>query len=324
MGGAVGRTVAGCLPDTTIDELVKDLGTPDLYLYVEPLGLIPRGLETTTVHTACILCDLHRSVRPRQTLARLFDHVAVYQKNYLHCFSDHHPQTVHWFPYACDTEVVDDLRRERIFDVGFVGQLFGVKSERRRLLDAIARKYVTHEQRYFRQDELPTIYSRAKIVINLPVGDDLNFRFFEALSCGAMLLTRRMDNGQDQLFAEEQHYAAFSDEGELFEKIDYYLRHQDERLRIARAGYEEVRARHTLSLRLDELLRRIQEGPAYSAPVRGMTAREASSLYAEVYQRAGSVDTLLRLAAETRDLGSRARLLARGAVAYSRRAIRGW
>ena len=135
-----------------------------------------------------------------------------------------------------------------------VGQLFGRQSNRRRIIEALERQYRTNEQRYYLQEEIPEIYSRAKIVVNIPVGHDLNFRFFEALSCGALLLTERAANGQEELFKEDVHYVGFDSDKELFEKTDYYLRNDVERKKIASAGYEEVRARHSLELRLQTLL----------------------------------------------------------------------
>ncbi|MCR4895193.1 MAG: glycosyltransferase [Lachnospiraceae bacterium] len=43
--------------------------------------------------------------------------------------------------------------------------------------------------------------------------------------------------------------------GELVEKANYYLTHEEEREAIARAGYEEVKARHTVMHRVSEMIR---------------------------------------------------------------------
>src|SRR5207302_1696841 len=102
----------------------------------------------------------------------------------------------------------------------------------RQILGQLAPRWRMNDQRSYLQEEIPEIYSRAKIVINLPLADDLNFRVFEALSCGALLLTRRIANGQELLFKEDVHYVAFGDEAELFAKVEYYLSHEAERARI--------------------------------------------------------------------------------------------
>src|SRR5712691_6318347 len=194
---------AGLPFGTSVEELLRLLpGRPDLFLYVEPLGLIPQGLERAPFPTACVLGDCHRDLASRLRLARFFDHVFLYQRNYVSRFTEHPRTHVHWMPYACDLEVFNPLHCGRDLDVAFVGEHFGPDSERARLMRELASRYRVNEQRWYLQEEIPAVYSRAKIVVNLPTGDDLNFRFFEALSCGAMLMTRRVDNGQGDLFEE--------------------------------------------------------------------------------------------------------------------------
>jgi spore maturation protein CgeB len=135
------------------------------------------------------------------------------------------------------------------------------------------------------------VYSRARIVMNLPLGDDLNFRFFEALSCGALLLTKRVANGQEELFREGVHFAAFGNEGELCEKIEHYLNAEKERKTIAEAGHQEVIKHHTLALRLETLLERVRSGPQFAAPVRrmGRVSMAKLQMYARHYVK-GLVD----------------------------------
>ena len=46
------------------------------------------------------------------------------------------------------------------------------------------------------------IYSESKIVLNASINGDLNMRVFEALTSGALLVTDRIENGLDTLFAQ--------------------------------------------------------------------------------------------------------------------------
>ncbi len=300
--GGAGRTLPGFSSEVTIQELADLFGKPDLYLYIEPLGLIPRGLEKAPMPTACIICDTHRQLHHRQVLARLFDHVFLYQRNYVTRFDDHPPGTVHWLPYACDVDTFRDLGRVRDVDVGFVGQLFGPNSERRRILELLSKNYHVNEQRNYLQSEIPEVYSRAKIVLNLPVGDDLNFRFFEALSCGAMLLTKRIANGQELLFREGKHYVAFAGDHDLLEKVNYYLSHEEDRQRVAAEGAQEVLRNHTLSMRVQQLLTKVGAGPAGKAPIRAMDRGSAAKIYFEVLERMGRVESILRLSVDHPEL----------------------
>ncbi len=318
------RKVTGFSVGVTLDRLLSHVGGADLFLYVEPLGLIPLGLEHSPVPTVCVISDVHRNLKSRQTLSRLFDHVFLYQRNYLEEFHEHPKAAVHWLPWACDSEIFRDLGCPRDLDVAFVGQLFGAGSERSRVVEKLKGKFKLNEQRYYLQKEIPEIYSRAKIVINLPLGHDLNCRVFEAMSCGALLLTTRENNGQEVLFQEGVHYAAFAGEAQLFEKLEHFLRDARAREGIARAGHALVVEEHTLEVRLKFLIAKVQNSPTGFAPVRKFSRSDVLATYATVFERYGWVDALLKLAADKRGGLERSVLLARGAKSFLRRAVRGW
>jgi len=298
------RAEAGFPLGTSVEELLHLLPEqPDLFLYVEPLGLIPEGIERAPFRTACVIGDCHRDLPSRLRLARFFDHVFLYQRNYVSRFTEHPRGHVHWMPYACDLEAVHPLDGARDLDVAFIGEHFGADSERARLMRDLASRYRVNEQRWYLQEEIPVVYSRAKIVVNLPLGDDLNFRFFEALSCGALLITRRVDNGQDNLFEEGKHFVAFASESELIEKIDYYLAHSDEREEIAGAGHREVLARHSLETRLTALVSVATSTAQQPGPVRRMRPSEVDRQFAWVYEYWRSADAGLATVARARRAG---------------------
>ena len=271
---------------------------PDIFLYLEPLGFIPEGLENAPFPTACIISDFHNQMKPRQILAHFFDHVFVYHRNYLEVVTEHPKDNVHWWPYACDLEIFHPISVERDLDVAFVGQ--HNNEERRRVTAEIARRWSLNEQRYYKQGEIPEVYSRAKIVINLPLKDDLNFRVFEAMSCGALLLTRRVANGQELLFEEGVHYAGFETEAELHDKIHYYLSHESERAAIAAAGLAEIQANHRLEQRLTQLLDIVQKKPEPAAPIRFMQPHEVDLQYALLYEHWRKIDPIANLVQRAR------------------------
>lgn len=308
--------------NATLNEILTAVDGADLFLYLEPMGVIPGGLAEAPVPTACALSDLHRNRRARQQVGQLFDHVFVYHRNHLSAFADRPPGTVHWLPFACDTEMVKDLDVPRDLDVAFVGRLY--TPERRKTIGQLSARYRLNEQRSYRQSEIPAIYSSAKIVVNLPSADDIPFRVFEAMSCGALLLTRRVDNGLDELFTDGVHYVSFADSGELFERIDHLLAHDDERRAIAAAGRAEILLRHTPEIRMTRLLELVAAGPAAAAPVRQMTSQQQSVVHARALERSGRVDALLSLAARETQGATKRLLLWHAARATARRALVGW
>jgi len=297
------RAEAGFAPESNLDVFIRLAGfEPDLFLYIEPNGLIPHGLEHAPFPTACILCDTHMGLEARQNQALFFDHVFLYHRNYLRYFSGHPDSYVHWQPYACDLEIFQPQGKERDLDVAFIGQLHPW-TERAALIARLYELYKMNEQRFYFQKEIPSIYSRAKIVLNLPLADDLNFRTFEAMSCGAMLLTRRVNNGQELLFEEGKHYAAFADEKELFDKVAYYLAHPEECAMIAAAGLAEIQQHHRLEQRVVELLSTVQNKPERVAPIRQMSPAQIDRHYAWLYEYWHMVEPGLILAREARHAG---------------------
>lgn len=319
---AAARVIHGYPAEIGLDALMDHVGGADLFLYVEPFGIVPRGLDTAPVPTVCVLCDTHRNPRARRLIASLFDHVVVYHRNHLAAYRDRPAGTAHWIPYACDTEVVRDLGRARDLDVAFIGRPY--TRERRRIIAALAKRYRLNDQRPYRQGEIAEIYSRAKIVIDLPDGDNIPFRVFEAMSCGALLITRRMPSGIEELFREGEHYEAFASEGELLDKVDRYLREDDRRTAMAARGHAEIQRRHTLSLRMRQLVDAVEQGPRFAAPVRGMSAAERDATYARVYERMGRVDGLLTLARTASDRRSAWTWRWYAARALARRTVLRW
>lgn len=286
----------------SLQNVLRYIGVrPDLFLYVEPMGLIPEELQYAPFPTACIISDFHNHLASRLNLALLFDHVFVYHRNYIPFLRQHPSEYIHWLPYACDLELFRPLPVERDLDVAFVGQLNN--AERKHVMRTIASRWIVNEQRYYLQEEIPNIYSRAKIVVNLPLKDDLNFRFFEAMSCGALLLTRRIANGQEVLFEEGVHFAAFETESELYEKIDYYLKHDIERNAIAAAGLAEIQAHHRIEQRLKQIVDTVTQMPQLAAPIRRMKPRNVALCYARLYESWGMTDPNTQLIRNARRTG---------------------
>ena len=121
------------------------------------------------------------------------------------------------------------------------------------------------------------IYSASKIVLSIHYRDPENRfpvhqaspRVFEAMACGAFVLTDRQKDVLS-LFKDGEHLVTFSDDVDLDRKIAYYLEHADERERIAAAGRQEVFKNHTYENRLRRLLDRmgatVQPGASFPAP----------------------------------------------------------
>ncbi|MBM3254270.1 MAG: glycosyltransferase [Candidatus Omnitrophica bacterium] len=164
-----------------------------------------------------------------------------------------------WLPVACAPAIHKKLTIQKRFDLGFVGTE-GKKSKRKALLDFIKKKYPDSFIGRTEYTKISEIYSASKIGFNYSINNDINMRMFEIMSCGTMLLTNAIKrNGFEDLFKNGIHLVTYKTKRELKRFIDYYLTNEEEREKIALAGYEHVINNHTYLYRLNFMLSVIKE-----------------------------------------------------------------
>jgi spore maturation protein CgeB len=86
--------------------------------------------------------------------------------------------------------------------------------------------------------------------------DQIKGRNFEVPGCGGFLLTGMAEN-LGEYFEIGKEVVCFDDRHDLIEKVRYYLKHEDERAVIAKAGYKRTLREHTYAHRFSEIFDRI-------------------------------------------------------------------
>jgi spore maturation protein CgeB len=91
-------------------------------------------------------------------------------------------------------------------------------------------------------NELLEVFARSKIIIN--AHSDIagqykgNMRVFEALGTGAFMLS---DKGiYPEFLKDGEDFVSYENTNDLLDKIEYYLKNEDEREEIAKNGYETI------------------------------------------------------------------------------------
>jgi hypothetical protein len=295
--GAHCRGAAGYPADAHLSDVLAGEAA-DLFIHIEPRGLLPLGLEEAPCRTVVFVCDTSISLPPRQDLARLFDDVVLYHLDAMDAFPAHGPAHVHWSPFALDHEIYRDPAGARDLDVAYIGSLDGLWAGRRRLVERLARKFSINDvERRYGVDEAAAVYGRARIVVNACINGTINPRVFEAMGSGALLLNGDTPPALERLFTPGVHFAAFDGIEDAADRARYYLAHEDERAAIAAAGCAEVRARHTWDVRMADLLRSLNRASGPSAPARSMPKDAVEDIYHRRYKQAGHAGALLRRAA---------------------------
>ncbi|MEX2186017.1 MAG: glycosyltransferase [Pirellulales bacterium] len=106
------------------------------------------------------------------------------------------------------------------------------------------------------------VLARSKIVLNRHIGcageDASNMRMFEATGMGACLLTDNKRN-MSELFEPGVEVVTYDSVDDAVEKVDYLLRHDDQREAIAAAGQRRTFTEHSFAGRVNTLAGMIAE-----------------------------------------------------------------
>ena len=163
---------------------------------------------------------------------------------------------VEWLNAGCEPGLHGDRGLERTCDVAFVGTDGG--DPRRFYLQLLRERYPNNRIGGAPHDQLGEIYSRAKIGFSFPIRREcVTMRCFEIMAAGALLVMPELrdDSIERSGFTPGRHLVTFSRPAELFERVDYYLAHREERENIAREGQRMTLSSHTYLHRVKEMLK---------------------------------------------------------------------
>jgi spore maturation protein CgeB len=181
--------------------------------------------------------------------------------------------------YACDVMFIGgcDPHRSAYFEALIRAmpelklRLYGMYWERVRALRPYARGFAVAR-------DYRLAIGGAKIAVNLvrrANRDDHVMRTFEIPACGGFMLTERSST-HEELFAEDNEAAFFGSPDEFVAKVRSYLGRDEDRARIAAAGYRKItHGRHSYGDRLVEIIqlaqsvRGLQKAPAIGATQAG-------------------------------------------------------
>lgn len=242
---------------------VSPFGTYDLNLWVDwgedgLMGLLPYKPIECPKPMAYWASDTHiqtatdDSYPYRLEMAKKANLVFCAQKRGVEWMKKDGIENPIWLPHAFEPQAYPkgEIYTKK-YDVCFVGH---VNSRNRE--DALARLFSEFPNFYYGQqlfDGAAQKFAESRIVFNIAMTDDLNMRVFETLGTGSFLLTNWIPT-IEEFFQDGKHLVLYRSLDEMIDKAKYYLKHEDEREKIAQAGYEEVMARHTIQNRVNVIL----------------------------------------------------------------------
>lgn len=109
--------------------------------------------------------------------------------------------------------------------------------------------------------EMPIVFQNSKINLNMTlrsIHTGIPLRAMDIMGCGGFLLTNYQEDFLEY-FEPNVDYVYYSGQRELLDLADYYLAHEEERIEIARNGYQKIKAGHTYRHRVEFLLTQMKE-----------------------------------------------------------------
>lgn len=153
--------------------------------------------------------------------------------------------------YAIEAEIT---RKERIAMLNLCGRRYKTnfysKSEFDLLEGVNKYGYVNY------WDEMPWIFAASKINLNptlKAIHSGVSLRAFDITACGGFMLTNRQPE-LEELFDDGKEVGTYDNMVDFVEKLEYYMSHDEQRTKIAKAGRVRCFKDYSMNKRIGEIL----------------------------------------------------------------------
>jgi spore maturation protein CgeB len=277
------RNLANIFWLNRVNEEIKRIAEafrPDLVLSIKGEAVKPENIEWIKdelgAKTALWYPDDPRFFNSLvRYIAPSYDHVFTASEKAIGMYKENGCEKVHFLPFACEPTIhkklspSDERSALNNLDVVFVGTY---TQRRSKLIKALERTGIKVEVygpywRYFKRSnnvhdgvyghEMVKVFNSAKIVLNIHVESDLpykvNMRTFEAVGCGALLLTDK-PYGLEKCFRIGREIVVYDYERELIDVVKYHLDNDEERKEISLRAQSKAYMEHTYERRVKSFL----------------------------------------------------------------------
>jgi hypothetical protein len=250
--------------DTILKGLPSSFSPDRIVFYDNSMPIVFPGFESLSIPTLFYAVDTHHHLGLHKYLAGVVNTTIVAQKDYIPPLLETNPHTS-WLPLWASTYREPEPTKD--YGVVFIGTLNKqLNPDRVAFFDALQKE----TKMLCTTGQFTQYFPKAEIVINQTVKGDLNFRIFEAMACGPMVLTERAPNGLFELFTDGEHLATY-EKGNIKEaasQIERYLQNPRQMRDIAASGRQEVMKKHLPEHRTERLLELLENPPprTYASP----------------------------------------------------------
>ncbi|MDL2285157.1 glycosyltransferase [Desulfovibrio sp. OttesenSCG-928-F07] len=220
---------------------------PDLFIQHERLSarLILGGLHKIPCPTVFVSIDAHLNMFWHKFYGKLFDvvltpHVSLYKALNK---AERLPAVRRFAPTGYNHEFTPYAEREHT--ASFVGVLTKHRPARTDMVELLTKHCALYRPDSFLQHkDMLTLFANSAIVPNESIALEVNFRLFEAASCGALVISQDIGEDQNAHFTPGVECETYANALELIDKISYYIKNLEAAQKIGKAGWERVQKEH--------------------------------------------------------------------------------
>jgi hypothetical protein len=159
-----------------------------------------------------------------------------------------------WFPNCYDDALLKPMKIDKTVDVGFCGSLLN----RGGILGHLEKKYNLQKNIFVTGDKMVEKINSFWINFNINLANDINYRSFETIGCGTVLLTNYNPQYEKLGFIDEYNCLFYNNLSSLDEKIEKYIRKYDKLKEIGDNALE-LAEKHTYDVRAKQLINIFKE-----------------------------------------------------------------
>ncbi|MFP4083680.1 MAG: glycosyltransferase family protein [Desulfonatronovibrio sp.] len=228
---------------------------PELVIQQETLGprILLAGLERLECPSIFWSIDTHLNFFWHKIYGRNFDLVLTTQKSWTQKFKDAGCRDSRWLPWF-GREKAWTAWDKRDVNIAFVGRITEHRKIRAWMAEFLKDTYQIHLAQGLSFGRMLDLYSRTRFVPNESIAGEINFRIFEASSCGCMVLNQKLMEDITDLYEPGREVVMFEHVLELKDKLDFYIKNPAIARKIAFNGWDKTRSRHLPGHRAMDLI----------------------------------------------------------------------
>lgn len=154
-----------------------------------------------------------------------------------------------WFPNCFDDDLIKPLGLEKIHFLGFCGNY----ANRKEIIDFLSNKYGMKTDIFVIGDSMVKAINSYKVHFNKNIGIDINYRSFETIGAGTLLLTNYNEVYDELGFINMDNYIFYKDQKDLENTIDSIKKDPDLIKKISDKG-QALSKNHTYKVRVKNMI----------------------------------------------------------------------